>query len=106
VIDFEQRNVLESQVYGQAFERVQNLVLPDREREFEEGRNAAGEARPHHKQFLERWWKLSWDRANMLKAFGKLSGRFIGSSRNYNGSDLRVHFYLDPAGGPYPVLCT
>ena len=82
VIDFEQRNIVQSKVFKSAFARVQKLVLPDREKAVEEGKDKDGNPRPHHKRFLDRWWKLSWDRADMIAAFRHLSGRYIGLTRN------------------------
>lgn len=78
VIDFQQRNVVEAQTYNAVFKRVKSLVLPDRRAKAEAGKGADGEMRPHHRQFLERWWKLSWDRADMFEAF---AGRYIVCSR-------------------------
>ena len=81
IIDFQRRSILEVQKYKRAFERVQTLVLPDRTRKAEEGKDADGNVRPHHRGFLERWWALSWDRKELFSGFARLSGRFIACSR-------------------------
>ena len=81
IIDFEQRSLPECQRYRAAFARVQEIVLPARIAAAEEGKDAAGNVRPHHRQFLERWWKLAWDRADMVEAIGQLGNRFIVCSR-------------------------
>ena len=81
VIDFEQRTVLQCQVFPEAFVRVRDRVLPARQRKAEEGKDKDGNLRPHHKAFLDRWWRLTWGRAEMLQAFKGLRGRFIACSR-------------------------
>ena len=80
VIDFEQRDLLEAKSFRYAFSRIQDQVLPDRRTKAEEGKNADGEMRPHHRQFLERWWKLSWDRADLIRLLGRVD-RFLVCSR-------------------------
>ena len=80
VLDFQQRTMLEAQAYAAPFARVQELVLPARVKAAEEGKDAEGNVRPHHKQFLERWWKLSWDRADMVGEIAKIS-RYLVCSR-------------------------
>jgi SAM-dependent methyltransferase len=81
IIDFQRRDLLEVQKFPRALERIQSLVLPDRLRKAEEGKDEDGNVRPHHKQFLERWWALSWDRKDLFSGFEQLSGRFICCSR-------------------------
>ena len=81
VIDFQQRDILECQEFSAAFLAVRSTVLPDRESKARKSPESGGVVRPHHRQFLERWWKLSWDRAEMLQAIESLGGRFIACSR-------------------------
>ncbi len=81
IIDFQRRDVLQVQSYPNAFNRVRTLVLSDRQRKAEEGKDAEGNVRPHHKQFLDRWWALSWDRKELFTGFEDLQGRFICCSR-------------------------
>ena len=80
VLDFQQRPMLEAQTYAAPFARVQTQVMPARMKAAEEGKDADGNMRPHHKQFLERWWKLSWDRADMVAEIAKIS-RYLVCSR-------------------------
>jgi len=81
ILDFEQRSQLESSTYSAAFARVESLVLPARKAKAEIGKTSDGELRPHHRRFLDRWWQLSWGRADMLAAFQALRGRYIACSR-------------------------
>jgi hypothetical protein len=81
LINFEQRDINSAKRYKGAFDRVQKHVLPARLKAAEEGKDAKGNMRPHHKQFLERWWKLTWDRADMLAAIRSLRGRYVVCSR-------------------------
>lgn len=77
VIDFEQRSLLECQQFPAAFRRIEQLVLPDVEAKAS-AEHATESAR---KDQLERWWKLWRGRAEMLRAFDRLNGRFIACSR-------------------------
>lgn len=81
VIDFGSRTVIQAQGFTEAFAVVKAAVLPDRKQKAEQGKDDAGTMRPHHKQFLNRWWKLSWDREDMKRAIAKLKGRYIATSR-------------------------
>jgi hypothetical protein len=82
LIDFGKRTLIECQRFPAAFAHVESTVLPDRRDKFEEGKDKDGNPRPHHKQFLEHWWRLSWGRAEMLEALNALrGGRFIACSR-------------------------
>lgn len=80
VIDFSQRDQLQAAAYSAAFEWVMRNVLPDREKNAQEGVSAGGSMRPHHKQFLARWWQLSFPRIELMAQVEKLS-RFIVCSR-------------------------
>jgi SAM-dependent methyltransferase len=73
VIDFEQRDRFEAEKYPEPFEWVQQHVLPDRTRKAEEGKDAEGNVRPHHRAFLKRWWQLSFGRPEMLSVIKPLS---------------------------------
>ena len=81
VIDFGERNVLESKAFSSAFTQVERTVLEARSKKAEKGKDAEGNLRSHHRQFLERWWRLSWDRADMKAFFKQLAGRYITGSR-------------------------
>jgi len=51
---------------------VQDHVLPDRQKKAEEGKDADGAMRPHHKAFLSRWWQLGFGRPEMLSVIKPL----------------------------------
>ncbi len=72
VIDFQTRSVLEAGTYEEPFARVKSLVLPTRIKKAEEGKNAAGEQRSHHKQFLRYWWRHSFDRPELIDLISKM----------------------------------
>lgn len=81
VIDFQARDILQAQQHSKAFAHIQKTVLPARELKAEKGRDAQGRMRPHHKQFLNRWWRLSWPRSDMFQRLASLKGRYIACSR-------------------------
>ena len=89
VIDFAPRGLHEAQGYTEPFRRIKTLVLPDRElrAQKEEKRNA--EARKdnprarvnlHHRNFLRKWWQMSYSRQDLLAKLGELP-RYICCSR-------------------------
>lgn len=80
LIDFEQRSILEARSCKPIFDHVERLVLPDRLRAAQEGKDENGNMRPHHKAFLDRWWQLSWGRADMLETLRNIP-RYLACSR-------------------------
>lgn len=80
LLDFGQRTIIEAQAFATAFAHVKATVLPDRQAAAEAGKDAAGNMRSHHKAFLDRWWQLSWGRADMLGQLAKLP-RYLVCSR-------------------------
>lgn len=72
VLDFEQLDQLEAASYPGAFSWVQENVLPDRTAKAEQGKDANGKMRPHHKAFLSRWWQLGFGRPEMLSVIKPL----------------------------------
>lgn len=89
VIDFGQRSLLEAMEYKRLFERVQKLVLPDREKAAanEKADNDAAlkvdpkaKVAKDHAGALEKWWQPFRGRGKMLKAIGKVS-RYIACGR-------------------------
>lgn len=80
VLDFEQRDILAAQQYKAAFDHVEKTVLPARQKAAEDGKDQQGKMRPHHKRFLDRWWKLSWDRADLINSTKQIS-RYLVCSR-------------------------
>jgi hypothetical protein len=89
VIDFYPRDLLEARTYTPLFDRVQDIVLPDRKKAAaqEEKRNEEaladdpdGSVNRHHENFLRRWWQLSYPRGDMLDAIGGLR-RYVACGR-------------------------
>jgi SAM-dependent methyltransferase len=80
VIDFGLSDQLAAQKFAAALQWVRQHVLPDRERKAEEGKTADGKLRPHHKQFLSRWWQLAFPRGELLSWFQRLP-RYVVCSR-------------------------
>ena len=72
VLDFEQRDALQAAAFPAAFDWVKRQVLPDRQSKAEQGKDAEGKMRPHHKAFLARWWQLSFGRPEMLSVIKPL----------------------------------
>jgi hypothetical protein len=81
IIDFQRRSLFEAKAFPAAFDRIEKRVLPDRIRKAEQGKDAAGNVRPHHRGFLDRWWGLSWDRKELFEGLTHLHGRFVACSR-------------------------
>lgn len=80
LLDFGQRTIIQAQSFGAAFDHVRDSVLPYRQQEAEKGKDKNDKMRPHHKAFLDRWWQLSWGRADMLAQLALLS-RYLVCSR-------------------------
>jgi hypothetical protein len=89
IVDFGERDVLASQTYSLPFERVQTLVLPDRQKRAkkEEKRNEeALQANPnarvnrHHLNFLNQWWRLSYRRSDLMEILANIP-RYIACGR-------------------------
>jgi hypothetical protein len=80
LLDFGQRSIIEAQAFAAAFAHIQATVMPDRLAAADAGKDEAGNMRSHHKAFLDRWWQLSWGRADMLVQLAKLP-RYLVCSR-------------------------
>ncbi|MBK9261429.1 MAG: class I SAM-dependent DNA methyltransferase [Polyangiaceae bacterium] len=84
VIDFSPRQKLEAQQYTLPFQRIENLVLTDREAaaSAEDTRNERLDEKgnKHHAYFLKRWWLLSYPRTELMTKLQTLS-RYIACSR-------------------------
>lgn len=85
VIDFQDKDVAEAAGFSEVFKRVKSQVLPSREKAAaqEESRNkSALAANPkarvnhHHANFLKHWWRMSYDREDMIAAIEGLE-RYI-----------------------------
>ncbi|MDB5438125.1 MAG: modification methyltransferase-related protein [Caulobacteraceae bacterium] len=77
VIDFHGLDLMEAQQYTTAFKQVKAKVLPDREaaaKAEEDANKALTKRKPnarlnhHHANFLNRWWRLSWERPELISA--------------------------------------
>jgi Type I restriction enzyme R protein N terminus (HSDR_N)/N-6 DNA Methylase len=89
VIDFQGKDVMEAGAFPEVFKRIKSQVLPAREKAAaeEEARNkSALAANPkakvnhHHANFLKNWWRMSYDREDMIKAVHGLK-RYITCGR-------------------------
>lgn len=80
LIDFEQTSLIDAKQSKLLFAHIERTVLPDRRLAAEKGKDANGEMRSHHKGFLDRWWQLSWGRADMLGSLRNVS-RYLVCSR-------------------------
>ncbi|MDM5180807.1 N-6 DNA methylase [Massilia sp. DJPM01] len=100
LLNFEKRTVLEAKSYPFAFQRIEKRVLPDRIAAAEKGKDDAGIMRPHHRQFLERWWQLSWARAEMVSVISPLN-RYIACSRV---TKRPIFFFVNAAIQPGDAL--
>lgn len=89
VIDFHPRDLLEASRYTAPFERIRELVLPTRQEaaEGEERRNQEVRAENprarinhHHRNFLNRWWLLSYPRGELTAKIAQVP-RYIACGR-------------------------
>jgi type II restriction/modification system DNA methylase subunit YeeA len=89
VIDFQGKDIVEAQRYGDLFARIQRAVLPDRQKaaENEEARNKSvldenpkAKVNSHHANFLRKWWVLSYAREDLIRALSRLP-RYIVCGR-------------------------
>jgi len=84
IIDFSARSEIDAAHYAQAFQRVQERVLPDRKAAAaqEERRNQSLSRRGnhHHAHFLKRWWLSSYARGELMQKIQMLP-RYIACSR-------------------------
>lgn len=89
VIDFSGRDMLEAKAFPKAFQRLQTMVLPDRETaaadETERNADVLAEAPDtkvnlHHANFLRRWWRMSYERDDMMVELRKRP-RYIACGR-------------------------
>lgn len=85
VIDFHPRDVHRAAMHKEPFERIKALVLPKREEEAkkEEARNKKilkenpkANVNHHHKNFLSKWWLLSYAREELISKISDVS-RYI-----------------------------
>jgi hypothetical protein len=89
VIDFQGKDVMEAANFPEVFKRIKSQVLPAREKAAakEEARNKAvlsanpkAKVNNHHANFLRSWWRMSYDREDMIEALRDLP-RYIVCGR-------------------------
>lgn len=80
LLDLGQRTILSAQSFPRSFDHIKAHVLPARLKAAEDGKDDEGKMRPHHRRFLDRWWQLSWGRADMLDKL-KAIPRYLACSR-------------------------
>jgi hypothetical protein len=89
VIDFSGVDILKAKSFDKVFPQVEELVLPDRKiaAKKEEERNkevleddSTSKVNLHHANFLKRWWKMSYERDEMMTELKKRS-RYIACGR-------------------------
>jgi len=114
VMDFYPRSMLEARAYAEAFARIEQAVLPDRQEKAnnEDKRNREARAENqnarvnhHHRNFLNKWWLLSYPRSALMKklrvlpryvACGRVTKRpiFVFVDANVNPNDALQVFTL------------
>jgi len=109
VLDFDAADTaLAHQQAPLAFDRVKAVVLPERQAkaDLEAHANAealAGNPRArvnwHHRNFLNRWWQLSYRRADLLKRLQAVD-RYVGLSRYAVAGRPSIYAFLDAAIRP------
>lgn len=89
VIDFHPRDIMAARAFKQAFQRVETLVLPTRQQAAAEetarnkkalDANTKAKVNLHHRNFLNRWWLLSYPREELIKRLAPLP-RYICCGR-------------------------
>lgn len=89
VIDFRGKDVFEAQKYTSLYDHVFKLVYPDKKKKAEEQirKNEAAKTvnssvrlNHHHEGFFKKWWKLSYDRSELMDILSKKK-RYIACSR-------------------------
>lgn len=89
IIDLQPRNLIEAQRFPEVFSRLQKTVLPTRtaaaaeeEERNEEARkvNKKAKINHHHKNFLARWWLLSYPREDLISKLAAID-RYIVCAR-------------------------
>jgi hypothetical protein len=85
-IDFHPRDVYEASDYEEPFRKIENEVLPARERKAEEERdineeklkeNPDARTNTHHQNFLNTWWLFSYAREELIDKIKDLERYFV-----------------------------
>jgi len=81
VIDFGTRDIFAAQQYAAPFKLLQSVVLPTREAAAKEEtkrnaetlkENAKAKVNHHHKNFLNKWWQLSYGRGELMEKLASI----------------------------------
>ncbi len=89
IIDFHPRNLEQASQYKTLFKRVKDRILSDREKAAKEEskrnqdllkNNPKARVNRHHKNFLTKWWLLSYPRPELIEKLSRIP-RYIGCSR-------------------------
>ena len=89
VIDFSGKDILDARQYEKIFGRIEASVLPDRQAKAlkEEKRNNEtlssnpnAKINKHHANFLNKWWRMSYERQNMMEKITEVK-RYIVCGR-------------------------
>lgn len=89
VIDFHPRDLFETSRYAIPFEKIRECVLPAREEAVEReeqrnqkvlARNPRGRVNKHHRNFLNKWWILSYPRRELIQKLDQVP-RYIACGR-------------------------
>lgn len=89
VIDFQPRDIYESMAYKNTLKIIEDKVLPDRKTAYEEEMrrnekllavNPKAKVNKHHNNFYNRWWRLSYERADLISKIGTID-RYISCAR-------------------------
>lgn len=107
-IDIPSEDAVDAQRWPAAYEHLRRTVLPLREerarREAQDNARILAE-RPgarvnlHHQRFLQRWWRHSWRRDDLLAAIAPLS-RYVALSRVAVESRQSVYAFVAPSIRP------
>ena len=96
ILDFGRRTLPQAASYPSAFKLIEDSVLPDREAKAEAAFGGSGVRRSHHQMFLRNWWRLSYDRPEMLELLSALP-RYIVCSQN---TQRQIFAFLDSSIRP------
>ncbi|MEW6531003.1 MAG: DNA methyltransferase [Thermodesulfobacteriota bacterium] len=85
VVDFGKADILQARSFPGLFERIEQQVLPDRQKAAEREaarngvilhKNPSAQVNWHHRNFLGKWWQLSYPRQELMSKMDSIS-RYI-----------------------------
>ncbi|NET73466.1 MAG: class I SAM-dependent DNA methyltransferase [Sphaerospermopsis sp. SIO1G2] len=89
VIDFHPCDILTSQKYSAPFNKIETMVLPTRKNAAKKEqhrnnellqKNSKSRVNKHHQNFLNKWWLLSYPRAELIEKINNIP-RYIACAR-------------------------